>query len=343
MTVRVRRLRRPIAGRGRRWLSLAAALWIAGCGGGAEYARYAGSTMGTYYQVTARCPEDVSAQIEAELAAVNDEMSTYLEDSVLSRFNRAAAEQWHPVPEPMAQVVAAARAISEASGGAFDVTVGPLVNLWGFGPDPKRGVPAAADIDAARAQVGHDRLEVSLTPPQLRKRGPLYVDLSAIAKGHGVDRVTERLRRAGCDALLVDVGGEVRGHGPSPSGRSWRIGVEVPDSERQGGIQRVVALRDGALATSGDYRNFFDADGARYSHTIDPRTGHPVSHGLASVTVLHDSAMWADGYATALTVLGPEAGMAFAERHELAVLMVVRGASGFEERYTPAFGTSLVE
>jgi FAD:protein FMN transferase len=166
-----------------------------------------------------------------------------------------------------------------------------------------------------------------------------------------VDRVAAQLLDAGCDAFLVDIGGEVRGFGPSPSQRPWRIGVEVPDSGSQGEVQRVVQISDGALATSGDYRNFIEAAGRRYSHTIDPRTGQPVAHALASVTVLHPSAMWADGYATLISVLGPTAGMAFAQTLSttpsggdgLPVLLVVRGENGFEERYTPAFAASLLE
>jgi FAD:protein FMN transferase len=318
-------------------------LGFAGCGERVAFGRYAGETMGTYYQVTARCPDDVGRLIDDELQVVNDEMSTYLEDSVLSRFNRAPADVWMPVPEAVADVVAAALALSAQSDGAFDVTVGPLVNLWGFGPEASHGIPGADAVAAAMMQVGYRHLEVARDPPRLRKNQPLYVDLSAIAKGHGVDRLVTRLQRAGCDALLVDIGGEVRGVGVSPSGQPWRIGVEVPDPDSRGAIRRVVALTDAALATSGDYRNFFAVDGRRYSHTIDPRTGTPVSDALASVTVLHPSAMWADGYATLLSVLGAEAGMAFAIRHHLAALFVERRASGFEDRYTPAFEAFLVE
>lgn len=322
--------------------ALLGALSLGGCGA-EDYQRHSGETMGTHYHVTARCPVDVAAVIEAELAAVNDEMSTYLPGSTLSRFNRASPGEWFAVEAAVAEVVAAAQVLAAQSGGAFDVTVGPLVNLWGFGPEPGGRTPAAADIEAARRDVGYQRLDVTQAPPRLRKTGPLYVDLSAIAKGHGVDRVAQALERAGCDAMLVDVGGEVRGHGPSPAGRAWRIGVEVPDPDRAGIVQRVVSLESGSLATSGDYRNFVVRDGHRYVHTIDPRTGYPVEHALASVTVLHPSAMWADGYATLLSVLGPEAGMAFALRHELAALFLVREASRFEERYTPQFESFLVD
>jgi FAD:protein FMN transferase len=319
-----------------------AALVANGCGGGDAYQHHAGETMGTYYQVTARCPQHVGALIDAELAAINDEMSTYLLDSTLSRFNRATEGEWFLVEAAVAEVVSAALTLAEQSEGAFDVTVGPLVNLWGFGPDVRTGLPDPAAIEAARLRVGYRHLEVATDPARLRKHAPIYVDLSAIAKGHGVDRIVAALDRAGCGAMLVDVGGEVRARGTSPSGRAWRIGVEVPEPQRHGAVQRVVRLEDGALATSGDYRNFIEHEGSRYGHIIDPRSGYPVRHALASVTVLHPSAMWADGYATLLSVLGPEAGMAFARRHGLAALFVVRQASGFEERYTPQFESSLV-
>lgn len=316
---------------------------VAGCNPPVEFRRYGGSTMGTYYQVTARCPSDVSAAIEETLAQVNAEMSTYLPDSTLSRFNGAPLNAWFPVPAELAEVVAAAATLSRESAGAFDVTVGPLVNLWGFGPDATSGVPDPAAVTDTLARIGFQHLEVRQQPPALRKAVELYVDLSAIAKGHGVDRVVRRLRQAQCDAMLVDIGGEVRGTGSSPTDRPWRIGIEVPDPDSIGEIQRVVQLDDAAVATSGDYRNFRDSAGGRFSHTIDPRTGYPVEHGLASVTVLHESAMWADGYATLLNVLGPEQGLAFARDRQLAALFVIRRESGFEERYTREFEALLLD
>ncbi len=184
---------------------------------------------------------------------------------------------------------------------------------------------------------------MAFDPPRLRKDLDLYVDLSAIAKGHGVDRVVQALKDAECDAMLVDVGGEVRASGPSPSGGAWRIGVEVPDPDSEGGIERIIRLDDRAVATSGDYRNFFEYQGRRYSHTIDPRTGYPVTHNLASVSVVHPSTMWADGYATLLTVLGPEQGFQFAQDKGLAVLFIVRTNDGYEERYTDALKPLLVK
>ncbi|MFW6092764.1 MAG: FAD:protein FMN transferase [Pseudomonadota bacterium] len=329
----------------RRFAAALAALLLAstGCSDPTGYERYGGSTMGTYYQVTARCPDDVSSLIENELAAVNDEMSTYLPESTLSRFNAAPAGAWFPVNREVARVARAALELSRASDGAFDVTVGPLVNLWGFGPERQEQAPSREAVAAVLDRIGYRALEVSLSPPRLRKHGALYVDLSAIAKGHGVDRVAARLQDAGCDALLVDVGGDMKASGRNPSNEPWRIGVEVPDPASRGAVQQVVRLEERAAATSGDYRNFRERDGRRYSHTIDPRTGYPVEHGLASVTVLHESAMWADGYATALSVLGAEEGLAFARRHDLAAMFVVRGENGFEERYTPGFEAALID
>ena len=314
-----------------------------------DFRQYDGGTVGTYYRVKGRCPEDVSGLIERELRAVNQEMSTYLVDSALSAFNAAPVSVWIDVPKRLAEVVAVALQLSRESTGAFDVTVGPLVNLWGFGPsEPTKnapglaGVPDEARIAAVRSQVGFEKLEVRFDPPRLRKMGELYVDLSAIAKGHGVDRLADQLTDAGCSDLLVDIGGEVRGIGLSPASRAWRIGVEVPDPESFGAIQRVIALDGMAAATSGDYRNFRTLESGRYSHTIDPRTGYPVTHTLASVTVLHPSAMWADGYATALNVLGLEAGFELAERMGLAALFITREASGFDERYTGPMERALI-
>ena len=312
------------------------AILLAGCADPA-FERYQGGTMGTYYQVTAECPMDVGPLIEEELRAVNAEMSTYLQESTLSRFNAASVDTWFPVEPALVEVVTAALELSRESNGAFDVTVGPLVNLWGFGPTARQGVPSAEEIAAARERVGYAALLVQSAPPALRKKRDIYVDLSAIAKGHGVDRVVDRLGRAGCGSLLVDIGGEVRTRGTNPTGDPWRIGVEVPDPSTTGSVQRVVKVQDAALATSGDYRNFFEEGGKRYSHTIDPTTGAPVTHALASVTVVHADTMWADGYATLIDVLGPDAGLAFAEAKDLAVLLIVRTDSGFEERYTAAF------
>ncbi len=298
--------------------------------------------MGTYYRITARCPgvraQAVSHEVETTLSTVNGEMSTYQSDSELSRFNQAPVDVWLPASAELRTVIRTALEISVLSDGAFDVTVGPLVNLWGFGPDGTISrSPSAAAIEGALQRVGSRYLELDDDLGELRKRKALYVDLSAIAKGYGVDRVAAQLTSLGCTDHLVDVGGEVASRGQSPAGHAWRIGIEVPDPETFGAVQRIVPISDMAVATSGDYRNFLDLeDGRRVSHTVDPRTGSPVFHDLASVTVLASSAMWADGLATALNVLGPEEGLALAERQGLAAVFLIRRADGFEERYTTA-------
>jgi thiamine biosynthesis lipoprotein len=234
-------------------------------------------------------------------------------------------------------VVREALRISEASGGAFDVTVGPLVNLWGFGPEDRpRRVPDERAIEERRAAVGYRKLAVRMSPPAVKKDAPeLSCDLSALAKGYGVDTVAEYLDACGMRNYMVEVGGEVRAKGKNGQGIPWRIGVERPGGP--GGLLKVIRISGHALATSGDYRNYFEEDGVRYSHTIDPRTGRPIAHALGSVTVIHRSCMVADGMATAINVLGPQAGYDLAVRQKLPVLMVVREGDGFTETMTPWF------
>lgn len=305
-----------------------------------------GPTMGTTWSVKfsgtpKESVEDLKADIEAALEQVNAEMSTYRPESHLSRFNAADAGTLMTLPDDMVKVVSAAFEISSMTDGAYDVTVGPLVNLWGFGPDPDRfEPPSETDINAAMARVGWQQL--LLNDNELLQPGDVYVDLSSIAKGFAVDKVAELLERQGVENYLVEVGGELRGSGKKPYGQPWRVAVERPiPGVRE--VEKVVALTDMAVATSGDYRNFFESDGQLYSHTLDPRTGYPVDHMLASVSVLHESAMMADGLATAMTVLGPEAGMAFAKQHELAVFFIVRTGEGVEELSTPAFDAIVEE
>ena len=318
-------------------------LLLGGCTSADEYVRLSGATMGTQYSVTAKCrlpSQHLERELAAVLLAVNAEMSTYDSESMLSRFNREAVGNWYAISDTLAEVVETAQNLSAASNGAFDVTVGPLVNLWGFGPAGERDdLPDAQEIADALANVGyrHLRLRRSVATEasaELQKDVSVYVDLSAIAKGHGVDRIAQRIEKLGCLDYLVDIGGEVRVTGVNPRGNAWRVGVEVPAAGNFGGVQRVLELSEGAVATSGDYRNFIAVNGKRYSHTIDPRTGYPVTHDLASVSVIHPSAMWADGYATTLSVLGVEAGIDFAHRQKLAALFIIRTASGFQERYT---------
>ncbi|HAD44325.1 FAD:protein FMN transferase [Alloalcanivorax venustensis] len=299
-----------------------------------------GPTMGTSWSVKfTGTPENgvpaLKSAIESSLEDINQEMSTYLPDSAISRFNGLEAGGSLVLPSDFAMVLDEALGLAEATDGAYDVTVGPLVNLWGFGPDPERfEPPAAEDIEAARRRVGWHKLK--LDDRTLTQPGGVYLDLSSIAKGFAVDKLAHLLEKAGISNYLVEIGGELRASGTKPQGLPWRVAVERPiPGVRE--VEKVVPLRDLAIASSGDYRNFFEKDGKLYSHTLDPRTGRPVEHKLGSVTVLHSSCATADGLATALTVLGPEKGLAFAEERELAVLFIVRTDDGVEEVMTPAF------
>ena len=324
-------------GRGLRLAAIVALALIAACGPAREYHRIAGETMGTEYAVTlsggSACTAEVSNQIEMELRAVNAQMSTWRPDSEISRFNAAPAGKWMPVSAELAGLVALAQELARESGGAFDVTVSPLVDLWGFGVRARSGLPAAEEIADAATRVGFRYLEARPSPPALRKeRAGLEVDLSAIAKGHGVDRLAALLDGRGCTDYLVEIGGEVRVRGMNPLGAAWRIAVDVPGSS----AGPVLRLTEGALATSGDYRNFRTVGDTRYSHTIDPRTGRPVAHEMMSVTVMADTAALADGLATLINVLGPADGLAFARRRGIAALALVRHEGKLDRRYTEA-------
>jgi len=298
-----------------------------------------GQTMGTTYNIRAVTgPEgpqrltSLQGKVDELLKQVNRQMSTYDPESELSRFNRAEANQWLAVSLELIEVVSAARQVSDATDGAFDVTVGPAVNLWRFGPDKKRQeFPTDDEIDQALELVDYQQVDWQVDPPKLQKgQAGIYVDLSAIAKGYGVDVVFQLLRSEGFTDFMVEIGGEVRATGLKPNGEPWLIGIETPsDDTRQ--YDLVVGLEDKALATSGDYRNYFEHDGRRYSHTINPQTARPVEHDLASVSVLHDNCMQADGYATAFLVLGPVDGYNFAQEHNMAALFQMRKVDGTVE------------
>lgn len=309
-----------------------------------ELRRFEGATMGTRYSVQiARFPakidgDGLAADLNAILEGINGAMSTYDPESELSRFNRNPSTDWIPVSADTVAVMEQALAISRLSGGAFDVTVGPVVNLWGFGPGKDRGaVPESSRIAAALADVGYGHLQVRRSPPAVRKHRPeLYVDLSAIAKGFAVDRLAEHLDGQGIEHYLVEVGGELRARGRNTTEQPWRVAIEHPAAAERT-VHTIIGLENQAAATSGDYRNFFEVDGRRYSHTIDPRTGRPVSHRLGSVTVVAASAMVADGIATALMVLGPDEGHRLATEQELAALFLVKRDSGIVALPTGAF------
>jgi thiamine biosynthesis lipoprotein len=321
-----------------------------------------GPSMGTSFTVVLSGPAlgwdraalgRLQTEIDAELQAVNAEMSTYLVDSELSRFNRAPAGKPVVVGPNLLEVVRLAKQVSAQSNGAFDVTVGPLVDAWGFGPGGHRGDPDADERSAPTPEriaelqvlVGDAKLELDAGASTLRKRVPgLQVDLSAIAKGHGCDRVAAVLEAAGHHDYMVEIGGELRLSGANPGGEGWAVAIERPTADAVGvqAVHSMFELTDVAVATSGDYRNYWTRGETRYSHTIDPRTGRPITHALASVTVVHpESAALADAWATALDVLGPDEGLALAERLDLAAYFLVRTDTGFEVRASAGFGPYL--
>ncbi|MEM6707699.1 MAG: FAD:protein FMN transferase [Pseudomonadota bacterium] len=314
------------------------------------YRTISGQTMGTYYRVEAECSVLTPAALEAELARVNTQMSNYDPGSQLSRLNGAPVDQWLNVDPELVSILRSAQTLHKASDGALEITIAPVLRLWGFGPGAADVVraPAIDDIRRALERVDQGLLEWRTEPnPQLRRRGPVEVDLSAIAKGHGVDRLAEVIEAQGCRNYLVDIGGEVRASGRNARGGGWIVGIEVPDPRSVGAVQRLLSLQTGAVATSGDYRNFIEAADtgsarSNWSHTIDPRTGSPVTHSLASVTVIAEQAAVADGWATALLVLGPVAGWARARELGLAAIFILRTETGFVERYTESAVAYLV-
>ena len=303
-----------------------------------------GPTMGTTWNLkvvpgpASAGPEEVRQLVSDALGEVDAAMSTYRPDSAVSRFNASTSTDWIAVPPPLAALVTESLRIGEASGGAFDITVSPLVKLWGFGGGARRTEPPTeAEIAEARARTGQEHLAARLDPPALRKDLPgLAIDLDGIAPGYAVDLVAGRLEAAGIDRYMIEIGGEVRVRGRNADGQAWRIGIERPEAGTRT-VARVLHLDAGAISTSGDYRDYFEYARVRYSHTIDPRSGSPVRHGLASVTVIRPTATEADALATALAVLGPSEGYELAERMGWAAYFVEHTPDGTQPRETRAF------
>ena len=318
----------------------------------ASIERLRGGTMGTSWSVALRRPAgaalaEIRRGIERELDRVVAEMSHWLPTSHLCRFNRADAGTWCDVPDGFYTVLAFALELAQHTDGAYDPTIGRLVDLWGFGPCPMQlpGVPKDAELAPALTASGWHRVVLCHARRRARQPGGLHLDLSSVAKGYAVDRVTACLDDFGVASALVEIGGELKGRGVKPDGTPWWVAIEAPPgaSDDGGGpATTIIALHGLAVATSGDYRRFVEIDGRRFGHTVDPRSGRPVTNALASVTVLHPSCMQADALSTLLTVLGPEAGMAYAERHDVAALFILREArGGFSERLSPAFAAML--
>ncbi len=310
----------------------------------AELKSITGKTMGTTFSIKIADDKNLSidyksleSEINELLKEINRQMSTYIEDSEISRFNNYDSTGWFNISYDFASLLNTAIDVSILSAGAFDITVGPLVNLWGFGPELKKPeVPGVKELLEAKSKTGYKFIEVRVDTPAVKKDKPeVYLDLSAIAKGYAVDKVAEMLSSKKIINYMVEIGGEVRTAGKNNKDESWKIGIETPDSPTN--IQKVISISDYSIATSGDYNNYFEENGIRYSHTIDPRMGMPITHKLASVTVIHTNCTLADAYATAINVMGPIAGYDFALKENLIIYMIVREETGFKEKTTSQF------
>ena len=307
-----------------------------------------GSVMGTTFTVKLVDPADavdrpeLGALISARLEEIEQRFSTYRPSSELMAVNDALNTDWISVSGELCTVVDSALSLSRRTNGAFDITVGPLVLLWGFGPDGDRTSPPGDDVVAeARSSVGFDKISADCSVPALRKSLPgVYLDLSAFVKGYAVDQVALLLDERGVADYLVEIGGELRVAGHNADDSEWAIAVEQPDIASRS-VRAVLHLTDSGMATSGDYRNFFEHEGVRYSHTIDPATGRPVTHNGAAVTVVSNRTAEADGLATALLVMGPDVGMRYATDAGIAAYFLLRIDDDVEERTTPAFDALL--
>jgi FAD:protein FMN transferase len=324
-------------------LLVLALYFLASCSREPQELVLSGPTMGTTYTVkivgtpSTLDTKAIRTVLDEVLANTDIEMSTYRTDSAISRFNAAESTDWIDVPLGLARVVAASKEISERSHGVFDITISPLIQAWGFGATGEpRSLPNEDDIAQLRDRIGYDRLETRLEPPSLRKQHPLLaIDVNGVAPGYAVDMLAARFASLGLKSFMIDIGGEVLARGRNARGELWRIAVERPiDGDPL--PFKVIELDNQSVTTSGEYRHYFERDGERYSHTLDPRTGHPI-RSRGSVAIVGDSSLEIDAWATALNVLGPEEGLKVAEREGLAVMYVVVEAGEMEARMSRAF------
>ncbi|WP_416384854.1 FAD:protein FMN transferase [Shewanella sp. TC10] len=317
-------------------------LLLTACGTEDKIVSLAGNTMGTTYHIKVvrndRLPTTqlLQAEIDIALELVNDQMSTYRPKSELSKFNQLGINHSITVSEDTIKVFKEGLRLYEVTDGALDITLGPLINLWGFGPDKRpTDIPSKETIDRVKAKANINGFTINGL--KLTKNNPdLYVDLSSLAKGFGVDKIAQLLNKYQVEGYLVEIGGEISVKGVKDDGNPWRIAVEKP-STQGAAIQQVVEPGNMALATSGDYRIYYEEDGERFSHIIDPRTGYPIKHKLASVTVLHPSSMTADAYATAMMVLGTEASLALAHEQNLPVMLIEKDGDDYDVFYSEAY------
>ncbi len=321
-------------------------MFVINCSKRQEIVKISGNTMGTTYNITViennkNDSNKLKKEIDDILLKVNMEMSTYIGESEISRFNELNSTDWFSVSRGFTNVVKNSLNISVSSKGAFDITIGPLIELWGFGKKSGEKIPSEEETDLTTQYIGYKKLDVNLLNSSIKKEeSRLKINLAAIAKGYGVDKVAEFLNSKDFNSYLVEIGGEVRVKGKK-FGKNWRIGIVTPDTVND--YNKIVLLSDTSLATSGDYFNYFEKDGKRYSHTIDPVTKKPITHKLASVTVVHELCMLADGFATAINVMGPEKGYSFAIKENLPIYMIIRKDGGFIIKMTPSFKKLLSE
>ena len=319
-------------------------LIASGCSDEPEPVQLKGKAIGTMYSIVVYAlPDSLSGDalkqgIGQVVAEVNSAMSLFKPDSELSQFNAYRRLDWFHVSRELAEVVNTAKEVNRITGGAFDITIAPLVNLWGFGPEKRPYVvPHDAEIKKALGSIGSKFVEVRLDPPALKKLKPgITLDLAAIAKGYCVDAVSNWLDSQGVPAFMVEIGGEIRTKGTKPGNAPWRIAVEKPVSMEYA-VQTVITFTDKAMATSGDYRNYFEVNGKRYSHILDPTSGRPITHTLVSVSVMNETCTRADALATGLLVLGPEQGVDVARKENLSAFFIVKTADGFVETSTGNF------
>jgi thiamine biosynthesis lipoprotein len=314
---------------------------LAGCGNGDRLERFDGPTMGSHYSIqyvrnaSTPGPKAVQAEVENILAEVDRQFSTYRSDSDTERFNALPAGRCQVMPGPILELVRVGERLSSQSEGAFDLTVEPLLNLWGFGPQAREEkVPTTEALAEVRQRVGHTHLRID--GDQLCKDVAVELDFNSIAAGYAVDTIAAKLEGMGIHSYLAEVTGELKAAGKKLDGSPWRIALEEPRDDQQV-AQRVIAIDGYGVSTSGDYRNYFEQGGRRYAHTFDARTGAPVLHTLASVTVIHPSALMADGLSTLLLILGPERGWDYAQTHDIGAFFVIRADTGFVTRTNQAF------
>ncbi|WP_448647224.1 FAD:protein FMN transferase [Pseudomonas mohnii] len=314
---------------------------LSACGNGDSMESFGGPTMGSTYSIKyvrhASLPAaaDVRVEVEKILADIDRQLSTYRSDSDIERFNDLPANRCQKMPASILKLIRVGEQLSEQSEGSYDLTVEPLLNLWGFGPQGREEkVPAEQALAQARQRVGYQHLRIE--GDQLCKDAAVEVDFNSIAAGYAVDTIAARLEALGIHDYLAEATGELKAAGKKLDGSPWRIALEEPRDDQQV-AERIIAVDGFGLSTSGDYRNYFEQDGRRYSHTFDARSGAPVSHSLASVTVIHPSALIADGLSTLLLILGPERGWDYAEKHDIGAFFVIRADTGFVTRTSHAF------